>query len=295
MKFQRTWNAVIQVADNTATIGPSIAQTVTVGYPLTIMFHVSRNTLASANTGSFRIYNLSEKNRMMILKDRWSPEIYRQIIVYAGYQTEPKLPVIFQGNILSAQSYREGVDWITEIEALDGGFGIINSQVATTLPTGWSFREIFNSTVQTMKNVTRGAVGDFEANNSRGITLQGNSWDVLNKFVQDGDVFIDHERVNAIRNGEYLIDPGLVTTINADSGLLGTPRRYDKTIQIPILFEPRLGVGQKIELESLETVFNGVYKIIGISHRATISEAVGGDAVTTITVLRDSLLRGVAA
>jgi hypothetical protein len=286
MKFQRTWTAVIAGADN---------QQITVAYPLTIMFHVSRNTLASANTGNFRLYNLSEKNRMLILKDRWDPEIYRQIIVYAGYQSEPKLPVIFQGNILSAQSYREGVDWITEIEALDGGFGIINGQVSTTLPEGWNFREIFNSTVQTMKNVTRGAVGDFGANNSRGVTLMGNSWDVLNKAVQDGDAFIDNEQVNVLRNGEYRMESGLVTTINADSGLLGTPRRYDKTLQISVLFEPRMVVGQKIELESLETVFNGVYKIIGIAHRATISEAIGGDAVTTITVFRDSLLRGVAA
>lgn len=286
MKFQRTWTATIAGADN---------QKITVAYPLTVMLHVSRNTLASANTANFRIYNLSEKNRMLILKDRWNPDIYRQIVVYAGYQSEPKLPVIFQGNILSAQSYREGVDWITEIEALDGGFGIINGQVSTTLPSGWSFTELFNSTIQTMKNVTKGAIGDFNGQNARGVTLLGNSWDIINKNVgNDGTAFIDNEQVNILKDGEYRSSPGLITVINADSGLLGTPRRYDKTIQIQILFEPRIIVGQKIQLESLEPVFNGIYKVIGISHRATISEAIGGEAVTTVTVFRDSLLTPVS-
>lgn len=281
MKFQRTWTAVISGADN---------QKITVEYPLTLMLHVSRNTLASANTGHFRILNLSPKNRALILKDRFSPEIYRQIIVYAGYKSEPKLPIIFQGNILSAQSYREGVDWITEIEALDGGFGIINGKISTTLPAGWSFREVFNSTIQSMKNVTKGAIGEFPTNNSRGVTLLGNSWDVINKMIPNGDAFIDNEQVNILKDDEYKTASGLVTIINADSGLLGTPRRYDKTIQIPILFEPRMIVGQKIQLESLETVFNGIYKIIGISHQAIISEVVGGEAKTTITVFRDALL-----
>jgi hypothetical protein len=185
------------------------------------------------------------------------------------------------------------VDWITEIEALDGGFGIINGQVDTTLPMGWNFRELFNSTVQTMKNVTRGAVGNLEVNNSRGITLSGNSWDVLNKAITDGVAFIDNEQVNVLRNDEFKAVPGLVRTINAESGLLGTPRRHDKSLEVPILFEPRLQVGQKIELDSTQAVYNGVYKIIGISHRAVISEVVGGDAVTTITLFRASLLKPV--
>lgn len=287
MKFQRTWSATIAGADN---------KQITVAYPLTVMFHVSRNTLASANTGSFRIFNLSEKNRMLILKDRWSPEIYRQIIVYAGYQSEPKLPIIFQGNILSAQSYREGVDWITEIEALDGGNGIITSQVSNTWPRLTPIRQVFLDTIKSMNNLTLGAVGEFTDKSDRGVTLAGNSWDLINKKVgDDGVAFVDKEQVYILKNNEYKNSSGLVRVINAESGLLGTPRRYDKTLQIPILFEPRLEVGQSIQLESLETVFNGVYKIIGISHRGTISEAIGGECVTIITVFRDSLLKAVAA
>lgn len=74
-----------------------------------------------------------------------------------------------------------------------------------------------------------------------------------------------------------------VAIINDTVGLLGSPKRQGTYLEVKILFEPRIVVGQIIEIQSATvSIFNGVYKVVGFSHSATISQAVNGNAETTL-------------
>lgn len=280
MKFGRTYTANIQ----------GFSRDVDIAYPISLYFNVSRGVLQSANNGTFRFYNLGKDTRAQIFHDRWDTTTYRRISVHAGYESQTRLPLIFRGNITSAYSYKQGTDWITEIEALDGGFGIINGNASTTSPSTQAFKDTLKALIRTMPNIVAGAIGNFSSNKSRGTTYAGNAWDIINRITEGAQNFIDNETANILKFDEYIDQDGVLPTINLDSGLLGTPRRSEGRIDVTLMFEPGVILGQKIELNSLETVYNGEYIIKGITHRAVISPTVGGDAVTVLNFTQSQAL-----
>ena len=88
---------------------------------------------------------------------------------------------------------------------------------------------------------------------------------------------------NDVFNGDLQI-------INSSTGLLGTPRKQDRLIIVEILFEPRLQVGQQVQIQSnslaqYPNTNNGIFKVVGIEHRGIISGAVGGECKTVVSCL----------
>ena len=57
-------------------------------------------------------------------------------------------------------------------------------------------------------------------------------------------------------------------------------------VEWDMLFEPRLTLFQIVYLQSaFNPKFNGAYKVMGFSHRGTVSKAVLGDYLTTARFL----------
>lgn len=286
MKFQRTYSLKIQVDDFSK---PN--NTIEVDYPLTLDLDVSRSTLASANTGNFTIYNLKEETRRRIFHDRYATNIYRRVILSAGYQGQRPLPIIFQGNILCASSQRQGQDWLTHIECLDGGFGVVNSQASLTLPAGTKPQSAIQTLLQSLQNIKPGVVGsDLGATGSRGVSFVGNSWDLINRIAgPDGNAFVDNEQANVISKNTFLPLETGISLITSDTGLLNTPKRQDAIITLDMIFEPRAQVGQRVQVRSLETINNGLYRVDGVAHRGTISGAVDRGVITTLSLWAGTL------
>ena len=79
---------------------------------------------------------------------------------------------------------------------------------------------------------------------------------------------------------------GTITVINAETGLIETPRKQQYTLEVTMMLEPRLQVGQLAELQSITAPrFNGTYKIIGVNHDALISENESSENKTKVTLL----------
>lgn len=279
LKLGRNFKLTVQVSDS---------EFVEINYPLTINFDISRNTLAQANTGTFSIVNLAEKTRKQIYHDRYQTLDYRHIKFQAGYEDMVPLPVCFQGDIRQASSVRKGTDFVTTIEAFDGGFAMMNAQTSVSAPAGTNMRDILGSILQAMapQNVQKGAVGGFSGQSERGFSAAGNAWEIANRLASadDGYAYIDNEVANALKVGEYVKSDGETLRVNAQTGLLGTPVRFNGRVNCDMLFEPRIRIGQSVILESSETANNGRYQVIGVRHRGTISGAVGGDCRTTLTL-----------
>lgn len=278
MKFGRTYSMKIQV-DNEL-------QAVEIGFPITLEFNVVRNTFASANTGSFTIYNLGPDRRRQIFHDRYDTLNYRQIILQAGYASEQNTPLatIFQGNVRSAYSFKRKQDWTTVIDAFDGGFGILNGQSSVSLGAPWSTTAAIKQMIGSMPNVSMGSVDIPNVQNSRGLSLFGNAWDVVRRLAGNNTAYIDNEKANVVAQGTYVTPANGIPLVTSDTGLLGTPRKLGALLEVDMIFEPRIFVNQLVQLESLETYYNGQYAVMGITHRGTISGAVCGDAVTTLSL-----------
>ena len=275
--------------------------------PLTIEFDIARNTASTLNTASFRIYNLSEKNRNLIFKDRYRVlDINgkrKSIVMDAGYKTalnkDSDLSTIFIGEILESYSYRQGPDIITYINALDGSLAAYNTNTNQTFEAGLGFRDIVKKLISSMKvnGVEEGKIGEIEGSIKTPAAYNGNVFTLLTKDYKD-EIFIDLAKINKLGANEYIRSiGGKVPLISSATGLLGTPIRQGSTLLVNMLFEPQIKVGHLVNISSsVNKAFDGQYKVLGLKHSGIISGAVSGDCITTLQLfIGDRLLGGLKA
>jgi hypothetical protein len=282
-KFGRNYILLVQLQDGS---------TLTIQPPFTVEFDITRNILTSANVCSIRIYNLGVINRNQIEFNIYNQTEFRAVQLLAGYGNT--LATIFHGNITQAWSVREGVNFITQIECFDGGFAYNNAQQNFQFPAGTPNQVVIETLVANLgiHKVMTGAIGNFPGTTQRAKSYSGSTTNLLSTLT-GGGFFIDNSYANCLGNSECL--QGNIPLINSQSGLLGTPVREQNILTFDILFEPRVQAGQIIELESLtatqatiqtpKQAINGFYKISSVKHRGMISEAVCGDAITTLGML----------
>lgn len=268
---------------------------VEIASPFTLEFSVTRHNLASANNASFVIYNLNEDTRNKIFKDQYDISTYRAVQLFAGYtsDTDSSLPQVFNGNVRSAYSYRYGSNFKTEIECYDGGFSMANGFVAKSMPAGTPQVGIIKVLMDSLPQVGEKVIGNSYIDQvKRGIVLFGNPADLLKQYT-NGGFYMDSQNAYALDKNEVI--PGTYNIIDASTGLLETPRRAEATLELSTIFEPRLKISQMVQLNS-DTAknFNGNYKVVGISHRGVISDAVGGECRTSLTLWAGDYFRPIA-
>lgn len=294
MKLHRKYILTVQINDS--------GDTITVTDPITIEIDIRRNTFSSAGTGVFRIYNLNPRHRLMLIHELYDYVHYRQIVLQAGYADQKKLPVIFQGNVIQAYSWRERTNFVTEIQCYSGIYAIKNSKLQTTLDAGYDTRRAMLAVVQNMSrnNVSLGKIGNFSTDpNPRGITLSGDAWQTLQDMAgQDAQVYIDNEKVYVLQKDEYSPTQKQFL-ITSTTGLLETPRRNQNHLDIRILFQPQINIGDLVNIESgsldiglstaetrvranSQAIYNGVRAVIGVNHTGIISGAFSGRMETIV-------------
>lgn len=251
--------------------------------PLTLSFRISRNTNASANTARITVLNLSEDTRLKIYKDKYDTKIYKGIELRAGYGEDVRtLPLIFKGNIKQAYSHRNGVDYQTDIEAYDGGFAFLNGYTERTFAEGTSDFQILGALIKDLPAVNKGVIGSFPGSLPRGNSMSGSTTALINQVCKD-NFFVDNEKAYCLQENECFM--GNVTEINSNTGLMGSPLREENLLTFTMMFEPRLQIGQYVHLTSTtEKLFNGDYKVIGVEHNGTISDAQSGTCTTKVSL-----------
>lgn len=274
-KFGRDYEVSIETLSGT---------TLTVGLPFTIEFDITRQILGSANVCQVRLYNLSEVNRNQIVYNAFNQTLNRAIILKAGYGDN--LATIFTGNISQAWSVREGVNFISQIECYDGGFGFVNGDMPNIpFPAGTPIKTVITTIMAQIPGVTIGAVGNFPGTLPRAVSYSGNPSQILYE-ITGGAFFVDNGKGYALLTDEYITDATSLSEpvfiIEADTGLLNTPILEQSVIRFEMLFEPSLNVGRLVEVNSITNPkLNGTYKLNSVKHRGTISGVVSGSVITT--------------
>lgn len=243
--------------------------------PITINFNVKRDIFSAVNTLELDIYNLSKENRDFMYQDLQSQRAY--CYLEAGYKGWAK-SLIFSGNVWNTLSKREGVNAITHITAMDG-YNALQAEVNQTLDAGATVGDVVKIAQRTMQ-LDEGVYSFKNYKFVRPVELQGNAFYVINKYV-NRNAYIDLGKLNIQDTNEVF--EGEVLVIDDETGLIGTPERSLEFLTIKMIFEPRIQVGQLVELRSaFEPRYNGQYKVYGVSHSGTISDSVAGQAITTL-------------
>lgn len=277
MKFGRTYRLKVQ--------GQRFEHTLE--FPLTLEFDVARSTFASANKGTFTLYNLKPLTRRDVYFDRFVNDQRLKLTLQAGYAGSPVLPTIFSGDVRVAWTQRQGASWVTHIEAFDGGFAFYNAMAGFTLPTGYTMQSAAEKAIATMRpfGVTLGKVSNISLPNSGSLTKAGNAWDVLKSIVPgDGQLFVDIGVCNILNPQDFITTP-TIPEISPATGLIGTPRKQGNLTSCTTIFDPQYVVGQLARLNSLEEWMNNPrLKVMGLHHYGKISGAEGGDLMTDLSL-----------
>ena len=269
-------------------IGTLDGKSLTFKLPVTIEFDINRNSMQSLNTSEFTLYNLSPEHRRLLQKNQFNFASKRYITFVAGYAGN--ISVAYTGEVLECNSYRQGVDYLTNISCQDAVAGIFDGSVQETFPAGLTRKKAIEKLAKSMPGVKLGAIGDgYDGVLNRGISMDGKAYTILQQ-LSDGTTFIDNGKVNILRPEEYIEIDGPDTVIDASYGLLETPVREGTYLNLLMVFEPRLIVGQKVTLKSsTETWMNGDFRLISLHHSGMISDSVCGDAKTGVGLLAPSL------
>ena len=280
LKFGRQYRLTIDLNDggNSIVIEP----------PFTINFNIQRNTMAVANSMSLSIYNLSANTRSRIFQDRYRIGQYKKITLEAGY--DDSLFTVYSGSIFQAASVLRGTDVITNIVSRDGYFDMANAQSNRGFEEGTSTNAILKSLASDFEFVELGKFGGEDVTMTRPVIVEGNTYENI-KTYSNNSVFIDLGKVNILADNQVVSDT--VFVLNADTGLLETPQREDAYLTVETLFEPRVSMGSVVAIESeINPIYNGQYKVIGVNHQGTISEAVGGSLTSKFALFLGAQLFG---
>ena len=260
--------------------------------PLTMKAQIKRASGETMNHADITVYNLSEEERNAIAKPRYNTTQFTSVVLYAGYSSG-NLTKIFTGNLLQAYSVRVGVNVETKILASEGIFAINNATISQTYNKGFSFGQFIREAMNTFLSVNtpngtidtgmkQGAIGNVGEDRTftRGITINGNTFVVLNKYCKH-QIFIEQEFINIINiNDAFEAD---VPLISSETGLLNTPIIQDNFLNLETLFEPQFVIGQIVEIKS--NVFrniNGQWKIMGMTHDLEITEGGASRGITKL-------------
>lgn len=271
-KFQRNYRLEVQDKNGDLHI---------INYPLTIDFTVARNTMAGYNQGEFTVFNLSDNLRQLLVRNSISFSDRRTIQFFAGYGDQ--LPLVFSGYVQICVSNRDIVDWMTSFSCQDTDPVLNNTNISVSLAAGSDQASNIQSMVETfMSPVKIGKIGNlFSGNPSlpRANSYSGAISSIL-RSITNKNFFIDNGLAYVLAPWECLPDEGF-DTIDASTGLLGSPSYEQSFINCRILFEPTIRMAQQITLDCDQEYLNGDFKVVSLNHSGRISGSTGGEAITT--------------
>lgn len=250
--------------------------------PISIQFDISKALFQSTNVAKIVVFNMDGEVRESIYQDRlvFDKAKTKMLTLEAGYGDN--LTLICLGYIQECYSERQGTDFITTIEVLDPD--ILSQYTSVTFEAGTTFEEAYKYLASQFPNLQQGERGELVGEFQTSATFEGNSFVAINKLT-GGHTFIDNGVLNTLNDNETLTNYGAYL-IESDTGLLETPKRREAILEINMIFEPTLRLGQMVEIKSeTQSRFDGQYKINGITHRCTISSAEAGNRTTSIQLV----------
>ncbi len=227
---------------------------------LKVTFRVERSVQPEANTAQLSIWNLSKEKRTFLAQETSVP-----ITIEAGYFGETQQ--IFKGDLEFGSTTRQGADWVTSLQAADGGKQISQSRVNLSFKNV-KIEQVLRRLAQEMKvglgnlasaaarGPQRGSVTEY----LKGIVLNGKTYEELERVAKQMGlgVSIQDGQLRFLQPSQVL--PGVATVLTFTTGLIGSPEAgEDGNVRARSLLQPDLIPGRQVKIEALET--NGFFRV----------------------------------
>jgi hypothetical protein len=240
-------------------------------------FDITKASESSPNTAKITLYNLSETNRKSIQKKQF-------VQLEAGYTNA--LELLYSGDITIAKSYREEVDWVTEIECGDGGVQYASSRINKSFGKGTSIKNVMKEAFKTLGVDVGNVLNKIDTTTLRknasqytnGVVLSGKTSKIVDELmtaaglqwsIQDGAGL-------ALKPEETTEDP--IIELNRSSGLIGSPEfGEDGIINVRSLLRGSIKPGRRIKISA--GAIDGFFKVQQVRH---VGDTWGNDWYTDI-------------
>lgn len=210
---------------------------------LRIVFEVVKDHQSAPNSANIKIYNLNDQHQAQIRTE------FDDVILNAGY--EGAEAVLFRGNVRHVYRYREGNDWIVEIDCGDGDRDFRGAVVNETLSAGVSDTQLVERVCGNFSTTKKGSVKGVGATpRLRGKVVSGNARTVLDDIARQHDCnwSIQDGRLQIVKSNGVLDTEAVL--INSDTGMLGAPQQDDKGIKVRTLLNPMYQINGRVHLDN---------------------------------------------
>jgi hypothetical protein len=211
-----------------------------------VTFNIRRGDFQAPNSADVRIYNLADETTNRITTE------FTRIVIQAGY--EGNFGMLFDGTIKQARAGRvDAKDSYVDIVAADGDQAYNFSTIALSLAAGGQPSDAVQAFVKAMatQGISQGYTPELSANGSvRGRVYYGLTRDELREWAEVQDVLwsIQDGKLTLIPKTSYV--PGDTPLISPQTGLIGVPEQTQNGIQMRVLLNPAMRIGQLVKLDS---------------------------------------------
>jgi hypothetical protein len=226
---------------------------------LRVTFEVTRTLKPEPNTAKVTVYNLSEDTRGRLGEDTKLVEL---VAGHVGNTSK-----LFQGDINFVASSRNGPDWLTSIEAKDGGEKFRKSRSSVSFKPGVKFEKVVGALLDdlglskenALKKLREGGFRGGLTEFAKGFSGSGQTSQLLEKTLKSAGLGF------SIQDGEVVLlkdDEGLQTIVSLDvgSGLIGSPEIGEKGVfRVRSLITEGLTPGNRVNVKSMSV--EGVFRI----------------------------------
>ena len=284
LKWQRNYRVKFEIGHRDKNNKFIPEELLEISYPFTCQIDINLGTNTRANRGVFQFLNLSRNDQVRLWLDIFNAgKKYIYMEFYAGYGEN--MPLVFAGLVRECTSAKPSgsVDWITEVQASDGGqllqYGFMND----TYTQGTKLADIINLATKDLKNTGLGYITPEITPIPKDRTFIGQTMDILGREYGGYQIFIEKGEINIL--GDNDVVPGQVLVITDETGLLGSPKRAGAYVLCDLLFEPQFHSGQAITLLSTSLNWaNQSYQIVNVAHKGIFSPNACGKLITSVTL-----------
>jgi len=276
--------------------------------PTTVEFVIKRSVHAQSMSADIKIYNLSEKTRSKIFRDRYENFNFaapvslwnqpRYVEFYAGYESDGQpLAPVFMGAIFYASSVRRGPNYVTILECKDLHIFQYIKMSKFTLDKEVSKADIIRMLYVDLMGseaAAAGIIGGFTGTAKRGQVIFGPTFNSLSELT-NGNFFVDLGKPISLLPGETIDNPA-VRVLSPDTGLLNVPMKSATLAVADMMFTPELQVGQYVFVDGYkDRQYNGFYGVQGIHHSGIISGTHDTQTTTKATLWNGKTITNISA
>jgi hypothetical protein len=229
---------------------------------LRVAFNITKDSNRDPNKAEITLYNLNLAHRQLFQQYADVELQTWPVTVEAGYIGTRQL--IFLGDIQNVSSHKEGVTWITTIQASDGGKKYASARFNQSFGPGSSVVTVLSAVIlafgigpgNAIKQIAKSPRGFTTF--AKGVVVSGRISDILDKYISSVGYqwSIQDNQLQVLQPSQATGEP--VVLLNQYTGLIGSPEMSEKgKITFRSLLQGSIKPGRRLAIES--NTANGVF------------------------------------